>query len=137
AIVEALSQKIRTGVEGLMCRSLRRQGVFGSVDMTGAGDKGGVFRIGKEDDVVVSAKDGKVFGQNERCWKDKLVFSSSATIYWQLKKIPCVDDFELNAMNPYGHIKDAKTDIVNVVEQRISQSMEEGILRIYLGRGNP
>nr|GEW79902.1 hypothetical protein [Tanacetum cinerariifolium] len=29
------------------------------------------------------------------------------------------------------------TDIVNTVERKISQSMEEGILRIYLGRGNP
>nr|GEW32307.1 hypothetical protein [Tanacetum cinerariifolium] len=47
-------------------------GVFGSVDVTGAGDKGGVFRIGKEDDVVVSAEDGEVLGQKERCWKDKV-----------------------------------------------------------------
>nr|GEY25158.1 bifunctional UDP-glucose 4-epimerase and UDP-xylose 4-epimerase 1-like [Tanacetum cinerariifolium] len=46
-----------------------------------------------------------------------LVFSSSATVYWQPKKIPCVEDFELNAMNPYGRTKDAKTDIVNVVER--------------------
>ncbi|KAL7607226.1 hypothetical protein Lser_V15G19324 [Lactuca serriola] len=35
----------------------------------------------------------------------KLVFSSSTTVYGQLKKIPCVEDFELKAMNPYGRKK--------------------------------
>ncbi|KAK9053162.1 hypothetical protein SSX86_029792 [Deinandra increscens subsp. villosa] len=35
----------------------------------------------------------------------KLVFSSSATVYGQPKKIPCVEDFELKAMNPYGRTK--------------------------------
>ncbi|GKE51851.1 bifunctional UDP-glucose 4-epimerase and UDP-xylose 4-epimerase 1-like protein, partial [Tanacetum coccineum] len=34
-----------------------------------------------------------------------LVFSSSATVYGQPKKIPCVEDFELKAMNPYGRTK--------------------------------
>nr|XP_043639951.1 bifunctional UDP-glucose 4-epimerase and UDP-xylose 4-epimerase 1 [Erigeron canadensis] len=35
----------------------------------------------------------------------KLVFSSSATVYGQPKKIPCVEDFPLKAMNPYGRTK--------------------------------
>ncbi|KAL4557521.1 hypothetical protein LXL04_035702 [Taraxacum kok-saghyz] len=35
----------------------------------------------------------------------KLVSSSSATVYGQPKKIPCVEDFELKAMNPYGRTK--------------------------------
>ncbi|XP_042021780.1 bifunctional UDP-glucose 4-epimerase and UDP-xylose 4-epimerase 1-like isoform X3 [Salvia splendens] len=35
----------------------------------------------------------------------KLVFSSSATVYGQPDKIPCVEDFELKAMNPYGRTK--------------------------------
>ncbi|CAI9294115.1 unnamed protein product [Lactuca saligna] len=35
----------------------------------------------------------------------KLVFSSSTTVYRQLKKIPCVEDFELKGMNPYRRTK--------------------------------
>ncbi|KAG0498568.1 hypothetical protein HPP92_002869 [Vanilla planifolia] len=35
----------------------------------------------------------------------KMVFSSSATVYGQPEKIPCVEDFELKAMNPYGRTK--------------------------------
>ncbi|KAL3499390.1 hypothetical protein ACH5RR_038483 [Cinchona calisaya] len=35
----------------------------------------------------------------------KLVFSSSATVYGQPEKIPCVEDFDLKAMNPYGRTK--------------------------------
>lgn len=35
----------------------------------------------------------------------KLVFSSSATVYGQPDKVPCVEDFELKAMNPYGRTK--------------------------------
>ncbi|XP_011628345.1 bifunctional UDP-glucose 4-epimerase and UDP-xylose 4-epimerase 1 [Amborella trichopoda] len=35
----------------------------------------------------------------------KMVFSSSATVYGQPKKIPCVEDFQLQAMNPYGRTK--------------------------------
>ncbi|XP_072970180.1 bifunctional UDP-glucose 4-epimerase and UDP-xylose 4-epimerase 1-like [Typha angustifolia] len=35
----------------------------------------------------------------------KMVFSSSATVYGQPDKIPCVEDFELRAMNPYGRTK--------------------------------
>ncbi|KAL5080839.1 hypothetical protein RYX36_009260 [Vicia faba] len=34
-----------------------------------------------------------------------MVFSSSATVYGQPEKIPCVEDFELQAMNPYGRTK--------------------------------
>ncbi|GAB4834358.1 UDP-glucose 4-epimerase Uge1 [Ancistrocladus abbreviatus] len=34
-----------------------------------------------------------------------LVFSSSATVYGQPEKVPCVEDFELKAMNPYGRTK--------------------------------
>lgn len=34
-----------------------------------------------------------------------MVFSSSATVYGQPEKIPCVEDFELRAMNPYGRTK--------------------------------
>ncbi|CAI9294114.1 unnamed protein product [Lactuca saligna] len=37
----------------------------------------------------------------------KLVFSSSTTVYRQLKKIPCVEDFELKGMNPYRRTKAA------------------------------
>ena len=33
------------------------------------------------------------------------MFSSSATVYGQPEKIPCVEDFELKAMNPYGRTK--------------------------------
>ncbi|PWA65160.1 hypothetical protein CTI12_AA339660 [Artemisia annua] len=35
----------------------------------------------------------------------RLVFSSSATVYGQPKKITRVEDFERKAMNPYGHAK--------------------------------
>uniref|UniRef100_A0A2C9WAA0 UDP-glucose 4-epimerase n=1 Tax=Manihot esculenta TaxID=3983 RepID=A0A2C9WAA0_MANES len=35
----------------------------------------------------------------------KMVFSSSATVYGQPEKIPCVEDFQLMAMNPYGRTK--------------------------------
>ncbi|MCL7027156.1 hypothetical protein MKW94_020715 [Papaver nudicaule] len=34
-----------------------------------------------------------------------MVFSSSATVYGQPEKIPCVEDFNLVAMNPYGRTK--------------------------------
>ena len=34
-----------------------------------------------------------------------MVFSSSATVYGQPEKIPCVEDFEIKAMNPYGRTK--------------------------------
>ncbi|KAJ4952986.1 hypothetical protein NE237_029818 [Protea cynaroides] len=35
----------------------------------------------------------------------QMVFSSSATVYGQPEKIPCVEDFNLVAMNPYGRTK--------------------------------
>ncbi|KAM7257619.1 hypothetical protein ACFE04_013360 [Oxalis oulophora] len=35
----------------------------------------------------------------------KMVFSSSATVYGQPEKIPCVEDFQLQALNPYGRTK--------------------------------
>ncbi|XP_048319908.1 bifunctional UDP-glucose 4-epimerase and UDP-xylose 4-epimerase 1 isoform X2 [Ziziphus jujuba] len=35
----------------------------------------------------------------------KMVFSSSATVYGQPEKIPCVEDFQLVALNPYGRTK--------------------------------
>ncbi|KAK7832876.1 bifunctional udp-glucose 4-epimerase and udp-xylose 4-epimerase 1, partial [Quercus suber] len=35
----------------------------------------------------------------------KMVFSYSATVYGQPEKMPCVEDFELKAMNPYGRTK--------------------------------
>ncbi|XP_050910417.1 bifunctional UDP-glucose 4-epimerase and UDP-xylose 4-epimerase 1-like [Lathyrus oleraceus] len=34
-----------------------------------------------------------------------MVFSSSATVYGQPKKMPCVEDIELQATNPYGRTK--------------------------------
>ncbi|CAI8595183.1 unnamed protein product [Vicia faba] len=34
-----------------------------------------------------------------------MVFSSSATVYGQPEKMPCVEDFKLQAMNPYGRTK--------------------------------
>lgn len=42
--------------------------------------------------------------------KLQLVFSSSATVYGQPDKVPCEEDFELKAMNPYGR---TKVSIVN------------------------
>ncbi|XXG43276.1 hypothetical protein AAC387_Pa01g3347 [Persea americana] len=35
----------------------------------------------------------------------KMVFSSSATVYGQPETIPCVENFQLKAMNPYGQTK--------------------------------
>lgn len=34
-----------------------------------------------------------------------MVFSSSATVYGQPDEVPCLEDFELKAMNPYGRTK--------------------------------
>ncbi|KAL5079305.1 hypothetical protein RYX36_007726 [Vicia faba] len=34
-----------------------------------------------------------------------MVFSSSATVYGQPEKMPCVEDFKLQATNPYGRTK--------------------------------
>ncbi|KAL0009012.1 hypothetical protein SO802_010514 [Lithocarpus litseifolius] len=40
----------------------------------------------------------------------KMVFSSSATVYGQPEKMPCVEDFELKTMNPYGRTKSLLPD---------------------------
>lgn len=34
-----------------------------------------------------------------------MVFSSSATVYGQPDETPCVEDFQLVALNPYGRTK--------------------------------
>ncbi|VFQ63242.1 unnamed protein product [Cuscuta campestris] len=47
----------------------------------------------------------------------KLVFSSSATVYGQPEKIPCVEDFELKAMNPYGRTKLALEEIARDIQK--------------------
>ncbi|KAG8478602.1 hypothetical protein CXB51_028409 [Gossypium anomalum] len=48
---------------------------------------------------------GESFGNPRYCISTDLrkymVFSSSATVYGQPEKIPCVEDFELKVMNPY------------------------------------
>lgn len=41
----------------------------------------------------------------------QMVFSSSSTVYGQPEKIPCVEDFELKAMNPYGRTKVCFTEL--------------------------
>uniref|UniRef100_A0A7N2R5V9 UDP-glucose 4-epimerase n=1 Tax=Quercus lobata TaxID=97700 RepID=A0A7N2R5V9_QUELO len=54
----------------------------------------------------------------------KMVFSSSATVYGQPEKMPCVEDFELKAMNPYGRTKcDCKCELVILIcaEQLVVQ----------------
>ena len=35
----------------------------------------------------------------------QMVFSSSETVHGQPEVVPCVEDFELEAMNPYGRTK--------------------------------
>lgn len=47
----------------------------------------------------------------------KLVFSSSATVYGQPDKIPCVEDFQLKAMNPYGRTKQFLEEIARDIER--------------------
>ncbi|KAG1354576.1 bifunctional UDP-glucose 4-epimerase and UDP-xylose 4-epimerase 1 [Cocos nucifera] len=47
----------------------------------------------------------------------KMVFSSSATVYGQPEKIPCVEDFELKAMNPYGRTKLFLEDIARDIHK--------------------
>nr|GMD99088.1 bifunctional UDP-glucose 4-epimerase and UDP-xylose 4-epimerase 1 [Ipomoea batatas] len=47
----------------------------------------------------------------------KLVFSSSATVYGQPEKIPCVEDFQLKAMNPYGRTKLVLEDIARDIQK--------------------
>ncbi|CAA2994995.1 bifunctional UDP-glucose 4-epimerase and UDP-xylose 4-epimerase 1-like [Olea europaea var. sylvestris] len=47
----------------------------------------------------------------------KLVFSSSATVYGQPDKIPCVEDFQLKAMNPYGRTKLVLEDVARDIHR--------------------
>ncbi|THU65503.1 hypothetical protein C4D60_Mb05t04350 [Musa balbisiana] len=47
----------------------------------------------------------------------KMVFSSSATVYGQPEKIPCVEDFKLKAMNPYGRTKLFLEDIAHDIQK--------------------
>lgn len=51
----------------------------------------------------------------------KLVFSSSATVYGQPEKIPCVEDFELKAMNPYGRTKLFLEEIARDIQKADSE----------------
>ncbi|KAL5718430.1 UDP-glucose 4-epimerase [Ranunculus cassubicifolius] len=46
----------------------------------------------------------------------KMVFSSSATVYGQPETIPCVEDFSLKAMNPYGRTKLFLEDIARDIQ---------------------
>ena len=39
-----------------------------------------------------------------------MVFSSSATVYGQPDETPCVEDFRLVALNPYGRTKVCNAD---------------------------
>lgn len=41
----------------------------------------------------------------KKCGCNKLVFSSSATVYGKPKSVPISEDFELSATNPYGQTK--------------------------------
>ncbi|CAI0476386.1 unnamed protein product [Linum tenue] len=47
----------------------------------------------------------------------KMVFSSSSTVYGQPEKIPCVEDTELKAMNPYGRTKLFLEEIARDISQ--------------------
>ncbi|CAH9145970.1 unnamed protein product [Cuscuta epithymum] len=47
----------------------------------------------------------------------KLVFSSSATVYGQPEKIPCVEDFKYMAMNPYGRTKVILEEIARDIQK--------------------
>ncbi|KAF3658290.1 Bifunctional UDP-glucose 4-epimerase and UDP-xylose 4-epimerase 1 [Capsicum chinense] len=60
----------------------------------------------------------------------KLVFSSSATVYGQPEKIPCVEDFELKAMNPYGRTKLFLEDIARDI-QKADQDWNIILLRYF------
>ncbi|KAA8521132.1 hypothetical protein F0562_011715 [Nyssa sinensis] len=51
----------------------------------------------------------------------KLVFSSSATVYGQPEKIPCIEDFQLMAMNPYGRTKLFLEEIARDIERADSE----------------
>ncbi|KAK4365338.1 hypothetical protein RND71_016696 [Anisodus tanguticus] len=60
----------------------------------------------------------------------KLVFSSSATVYGQPEKIPCVENFELKAMNPYGRTKLFLEDIARDI-QKADQEWNIILLRYF------
>lgn len=62
----------------------------------------------------------------------KLVFSSSSTVYGQPEKIPCVEDFELIPMNPYGRTKLFLEEIARDI-----QSSDPGWRMIFLRYFNP
>ncbi|XP_031475971.1 bifunctional UDP-glucose 4-epimerase and UDP-xylose 4-epimerase 1-like isoform X2 [Nymphaea colorata] len=47
----------------------------------------------------------------------KMVFSSSSTVYGQPEKIPCVEDFHLTALNPYGRTKLFVEDIARDIQK--------------------
>ncbi|KAK7263758.1 hypothetical protein RJT34_31355 [Clitoria ternatea] len=47
----------------------------------------------------------------------KIVISSSATVYGQPQKIPCVEECELQAMNPYGRTKLFVEEIARDIEK--------------------
>ncbi|CAI0414369.1 unnamed protein product [Linum tenue] len=47
----------------------------------------------------------------------KMVFSSSSTVYGQPEKVPCVEDTELKAMNPYGRTKLFLEEIARDISQ--------------------
>uniref|UniRef100_A0A3Q7IPZ1 UDP-glucose 4-epimerase n=1 Tax=Solanum lycopersicum TaxID=4081 RepID=A0A3Q7IPZ1_SOLLC len=59
-----------------------------------------------------------------------LVFSSSATVYGQPEKVPCVEDFELKAMNPYGRTKLFLEDIARDI-QKADQEWNIILLRYF------
>ncbi|CAN6484849.1 unnamed protein product [Victoria cruziana] len=46
-----------------------------------------------------------LFEYMEKYGCKKMVFSSSSTVYGQPEKIPCVEDFHLTALSPYGRTK--------------------------------
>ncbi|KAI5655541.1 hypothetical protein M9H77_32728 [Catharanthus roseus] len=60
----------------------------------------------------------------------KLVFSSSATVYGQPSKIPCVEDFEPKAMSPYGRTKQFLEEIARDIE-RSDQEWKIILLRYF------
>ncbi|KAF5948662.1 hypothetical protein HYC85_014619 [Camellia sinensis] len=66
------------------------------------------------------------------CKKECLVFSSSSTVYGQPEKIPCVEDFELIPMNPYGRTKLFLEEIARDI-----QSSYPGWRMIFLRYFNP
>uniref|UniRef100_A0A1D1XKU7 UDP-glucose 4-epimerase n=1 Tax=Anthurium amnicola TaxID=1678845 RepID=A0A1D1XKU7_9ARAE len=60
----------------------------------------------------------------------KMVFSSSATVYGQPEKIPCLEDFQLKAMNPYGRTKLFLEEIAQDI-QKADQEWRIILLRYF------